>query len=72
MPEQDLSKKQSLTEVTRTQSRFRRPISDIGLIEHASQRECKAPINARFASNGTLCVDTNRTGRSPADRYIVA
>ena len=71
MPEQNLSKNQSLTEVSRNHGRFRRAKNDIELVEHAIQRECKAPINARLASNGALCVDTNRTGRSPADRYIV-
>jgi phosphoenolpyruvate carboxykinase (ATP) len=71
MPEQQLSKNQSLTEIIRNQGRFRRAKNDIELVEHAIQRECKAPINARLASNGALCVDTNRTGRSPADRYLV-
>ena len=73
MPEQNWinNQSQTLTETIRNQGRFKRPKSDMDLIEHTIQRECKPPINARLASNGALCVDTNRTGRSPADRFIV-
>src|SRR5665647_41874 len=74
MPEQNWIKNQSqytLTETIRNYGRFRRPKCDIELIEHSIKRECKPPINARLALNGALCVDTNRTGRSPADRFIV-
>jgi len=51
MPEQNWTKNQSytLTEMIRNQGRFKRPKSDIELIEHSIQRECKAPIYARLA-----------------------
>jgi phosphoenolpyruvate carboxykinase (ATP) len=73
MPGQNSNKNQShtLTEMIFNRGRFKRPKSDIELIEHTIQRECKAPINARLAADGALCVDTNRTGRSPSDRYII-
>lgn len=74
MPEQQGSKNQTdnLSAIILNHGRFRQPTCDIELIEHSIKYESKAPINARLAANGALCVDTNRTGRSPADRYIVA
>jgi phosphoenolpyruvate carboxykinase (ATP) len=46
--------------------------SDLHLIEHAVCHERRGRVQARLAQTGALCVQTEITGRSPQDRYIVA